>query len=103
MMNQKEAPMQDDERMHITGYGKLFVIIMALLILTGTTVAVSYVNLGFYNVPIALLIASTKSSLVLLFFMHLKYEGRAVKVSFLSTIAFLFIMISFIFWDVAFR
>jgi cytochrome c oxidase subunit IV len=100
-MNHGEKPMQED--MHVTGYGKLFVIILALLVLTGITVAVSYVNLGFYNVPIALFIASTKSSLVLLFFMHLKYEGRAIKVSFLSTIAFLFIMISFIFWDVAFR
>lgn len=102
-MNQGERPIQGDEGMHIAGYGRLFVILIALLILTGTTVAVSYVNLGFYNVPIALLIASTKSSLVLLFFMHLKYEGRAIKVSFLSTIAFLFIMISFTFWDVAFR
>ena len=102
-MDQEEKLIREDGRMHITGYGRLFVIILALLILTGITVAVSYVNLGFYNVPIALFIASTKSSLVLLFFMHLKYEGRAIKVSFLSTIAFLFIMISFIFWDVAFR
>lgn len=102
-MDQGEKQIQEDGCMHVTGYGKLFVIILALLVLTGITVAVSYVNLGFYNVPIALFIASTKSSLVLLFFMHLKYEGRAIQVSFLSTIAFLFIMISFIFWDVAFR
>jgi cytochrome c oxidase subunit IV len=99
-MNQEERPTQDA---HIMGYGKLFAIITVLLVLTGITVAVSYVNLGFYNVPIALLIATTKSSLVLLFFMHLKYEGRAITVSFLSTIAFLCIMISFTFWDVAFR
>jgi cytochrome c oxidase subunit IV len=100
-MNQEERPAQ--ENAHIMGYGKLFTIITVLLLLTATTVAVSYVNLGFYNVPIALLIATTKSSLVLLFFMHLKYEGRAITVSFLSTIAFLCIMISFTFWDVAFR
>ena len=100
-MNQGDKPIQED--LHIMGYGKLFVIIAALLVLTGITVAVSYVNLGFYNVPVALLIATVKSSLVLLFFMHLKYEGRAIMVSFLSTIAFLFIMISFTFWDVAFR
>jgi cytochrome c oxidase subunit IV len=102
-MDQGEKQIQEDGRLHVTGYSKLFVVILALLVLTGITVAVSYVNLGFYNVPIALLIASTKSSLVLLFFMHLKYEGKVIKVSFLSTIAFLFIMISFIFWDVAFR
>lgn len=102
-MDQEEKLIRGDGDLHITGYGRLFVIILSLLILTGITVAISYVNLGFYNVPIALFIASTKSSLVLLFFMHLKYEGRAIQISFLSTIAFLFIMISFIFWDVAFR
>ncbi len=102
-MDQEEKQIRDDGDLHITGYGRLFIIILALLVLTGITVAVSYVNLGFYNVPIALFIAATKSTLVLLFFMHLKYEGRAIQVSFLSTIAFLFIMISFIFWDVAFR
>jgi cytochrome c oxidase subunit IV len=100
-MNQEKKYMHDGS--HVMGYGKLLAIIAALLVLTGITVAVSYVNLGFYNVPIALLIATTKSSLVLLFFMHLKYEGLAIKVSFLSTIAFLCIMISFTFWDVAFR
>jgi len=100
-MKQEERPGPDDP--HVMGYGKLSAIIAALLVLTCITVAVSYVNLGFYNVPIALLIATAKSSLVLLFFMHLKYEGTAIKVSFLSTIAFLCIMISFTFWDVAFR
>jgi cytochrome c oxidase subunit IV len=102
-MSERDRPVPDDGQLHVTGYGKLLLIIAALLALTGVTVAVSYVNLGFYNVPIALLIATAKSSLVLLFFMHLKYEGTAIKVSFLSTIAFLCIMISFTFWDVAFR
>lgn len=102
-MSERDRRMPEDEQLHVMGYGKLLAIIAVLLALTGVTVAVSYVNLGFYNVPIALLIATTKSSLVLLFFMHLKYEGRAIKVSFLSTIAFLCIMISFTFWDVAFR
>jgi cytochrome c oxidase subunit IV len=102
-MSQRERNLPKNEQLHVMGYGKLLTIIAALLFLTGVTVAVSYVNLGFFNVPIALLIATTKSSLVLLFFMHLKYEGTAIKVSFLSTIAFLCIMISFTFWDVAFR
>ena len=56
-----------------------------------------------FNVPLTLAIASTKVSLVLLFFMHLKYEGRAITLSFIGTICFLAIMIGFIFWDVAFR
>ena len=55
------------------------------------------------NVPIALFVASSKATLVLLFFMHIKYEGMAIKVSFISTMVVLAVMISFTFWDVAFR
>jgi len=78
-------------------------VLAGLLMLTGITVGVSFINLGPFNVWVALLIASIKGSLVLMFFMHLKYESRVLIISFLGTIFFLTIMISFIFWDVAFR
>lgn len=84
-------------------YTKLALVLLVLLLLTGVTVGVSYLDMGIFNVPIALGIACLKVSFVLLFFMHLKYEGRAITISFLSTICFLAIMISFTFWDVAFR
>jgi cytochrome c oxidase subunit 4 len=76
---------------------------LALFVLTGITVGASYIDLGKFNVWVALGIASTKASLVLLIFMHLKFEGRALILSFLSTVFFLAIMIGFTFWDVAFR
>ncbi len=95
--------MDTHESQHITSYKVLGVVITSLLVLTGVTVAVSYVDMGFFNVPIALLIASVKATIVLLFFMHLKYEGKAIVISFTSTVIFLCIMISFTFWDVAFR
>ncbi|WP_163340675.1 cytochrome C oxidase subunit IV family protein [Desulfopila sp. IMCC35008] len=88
---------------HLMSYGKLALVLLVLLILTGVTVGISYLDMGILNVPIALTIACLKVSLVLLFFMHLKYEGKAITISFLSTIGFLAIMISFTFWDVAFR
>jgi len=50
----------------------------ALLLLTVVTVLVSYVDLGLWNVVVALLIASAKASLVALFFMHLKGESPLV-------------------------
>ncbi|MBM9513518.1 cytochrome C oxidase subunit IV family protein [Desulfogranum marinum] len=95
--------MQNDAPQHLMGYKTLAAVLAILLMLTGITVGVSYVDLGIMNVPLALGIASTKVTFVLLFFMHLKYEGKAIKVSFLCTIFFLAIMISFTFWDVAFR
>lgn len=88
---------------HMMSYTKLALVLLVLLVLTGVTVGVSYVDMGIFNVPIALSIACLKVSFVLLFFMHLKYEGKAITISFISTICFLAIMISFTFWDVAFR
>ncbi len=88
---------------HIISYKTLVLILSGLLVLTGITVGVSFIDLGWANVWVALLIASIKSSLVLMFFMHLKYESRVMVLSFLGTIFFLAIMISFTFWDVAFR
>ena len=89
--------------MHIASYRRLLTVLVALVALTGATVGASYVDLGALNVWIALLIASAKASLVLLYFMHIRKEGSLVVVSFLGTVLFLSIMISFTFWDVAFR
>ncbi|MCI5166265.1 MAG: caa(3)-type oxidase subunit 4 [Candidatus Electrothrix sp. GM3_4] len=92
-----------EENQHIISYKMLGSVLAALLVMTGITVAVSTVDLGVFNVPVALFVASTKATLVLLFFMHMKYESRVIIVSFLSAIIFLGIMISLIFFDVAFR
>ena len=88
---------------HLMSYKTLAMVLAALLLLTGVTVAASYINLGKFNVPVALGIACTKVTLVLLFFMHLKYENRVIIFSFIGTVTFLIIMIGFTFWDVAFR
>lgn len=92
-----------ESKPHIQSYGTLALVLGCLFILTGITVGASYVDLGRLNVWIALLIASLKGSLVLMFFMHLRYEGRVLVLSFLATIGFLAIMIGFTFWDIAFR
>jgi cytochrome c oxidase subunit 4 len=43
-----------------------------LLLLTATTVGAAFVNLGPFNPVVALLIATIKATLVVLFFMHVK-------------------------------
>lgn len=88
---------------HIFAYKTLVYVLLALLVLTGVTVGASFVNMGKLNVWVALGIASMKASLVLVIFMHLRFEGRALILSFLSTVFFLAIMIGFTFWDVGFR
>lgn len=61
---------------------KLYLLIGGiLLILTGTTAAVSYVDLGTFNAVVALAIACTKMALVVLFFMHVKYSSKLTRLT----------------------
>ena len=50
-----------------------FTVWAALMCLTVTTAAVSYLDLGALSIVVALIIATVKGSLVVLFFMHAKY------------------------------
>ena len=88
---------------HILTYKKLLRVLSILFILTVVTILASRFDLGWLNIWIALLIASAKSSLVLLYFMHLKYENKVFMATFLMTILFVAVFIGFMFWDVAFR
>jgi cytochrome c oxidase subunit 4 len=66
-------------------------IFAALMVLTGVTVAVAFVPLGAFNFPVAISIAITKATLVILFFMHAKYSSTLTKL-FVGT-AFFFLAI----------
>ncbi len=66
---------------HIVSPGVYLAICATLLVLTATTTAVSYVDLGEYNTVVALAIACTKMTLVVLFFMHIKYSSKLTKLT----------------------
>lgn len=57
---------------HRPGYYRVFA---ALMVLTAITVAVAYVDLGPWNLPVALLIATLKATLVVLIFMHVRHQS----------------------------
>ncbi|GAB6191643.1 cytochrome C oxidase subunit IV family protein [Desulfocastanea catecholica] len=95
--------MENQDKQHVLSFTQLGMVLAILLVLTGVTVGVSYIDVGFFNIPIALAIACTKVTFVLLFFMHLKYEGRVINISFISTVLVLVVLIGFTFWDVAYR
>jgi cytochrome c oxidase subunit 4 len=61
-----------------------------LLIMTGVTAAVAFVDLKWANPVIALFIACFKACIVVLFFMHAKYQSRLIKMTIGSGL-FLFI------------
>jgi len=52
-----------------------------LLVGTAITVGAAYVNLGVLNPVIALGIACTKAVIVILFFMHVKYQSNLIKMT----------------------
>jgi cytochrome c oxidase subunit 4 len=59
---------------HVVPLRVLFAVLGSLLVLTFLTVAATWVDFGRFAVWVALGIAVVKASLVLLFFMHLKYD-----------------------------
>ena len=87
------------EKPHIVPLSTYFSVAITLYILTAVTVMVAMVNLGGWNVAVALSIAAIKGSLVALIFMHLKYEKKILAVVFVGAIVFLAIFIIFTMFD----
>ena len=79
--------MSEDVHAHIRTYAKVGI---ALAVLTTITVGVSYID--FWGVPIAvvvaLVIAVTKGSLVVSFFMHLIEEKKMIYAALVLTAVF---------------
>ena len=61
---------------HIVPARTYYVIFLTLMVCTAITVAVAFVDLGALNTVVALAIAILKTTLVVLFFMHVKYSTR---------------------------
>ncbi len=73
---------------HVVPLKVLSGIFASLVMLTILTVAVSKVDLGEYNLVIALLIAVCKASLVVLFFMHMRWEKPFNGIVFIGCLIF---------------
>jgi cytochrome c oxidase subunit 4 len=67
---------------------------VALLVLTGVTTGIAFVDLGPLNTIVALVIATCKALLVVLIFMHVKYASdKLLKVVVISAVFFLFLLL----------
>jgi cytochrome c oxidase subunit 4 len=88
---------------HTIEYKTLSIILLMLLFLTLVTISITSIHLGPLTVTVALLIAGTKSYLVLTNFMHLKYESVLLRilVAMVFVLFALIILITFI--DYAYR
>ena len=66
---------------HIVTPMNYLMVFGTLLVFTGITVGAAYVDLGILNPVVALAIASFKACIVILFFMHVKYQSRLIKMT----------------------
>src|SRR5262249_53286811 len=74
---------------------RIYYAIFAILILcTGITVAVAFIDLGPLNVVAALTIAVFKAVLVVLFFMHVRYSPRLTWVVIIGAVFWLIILLT---------
>jgi cytochrome c oxidase subunit 4 len=86
-------------RLHVLSRGVLLGTAGALVALTATTVIASKIQLGSFNIVLALAIAGLKATLVALFFMHLKWEGRFQAVVFATALFFAVLFVGFVVFD----
>jgi cytochrome c oxidase subunit IV len=85
---------------HHSHVGRYLVVWGALLVLTLTTWALSRLHLpGGWSIFVALLIASGKGALVALFFMHLWDQAGANRLVFVTSLAFVALLILIILSD----
>lgn len=61
---------------HIVPRRTYYVIFGLLMVCTYLTVQVAYIDLGIFNTVVALGIAVFKATIVVLYFMHVKYSSR---------------------------
>ena len=88
---------------HIIPIQTYFKVFGALMLLTILTVLAAKIDLGSFNIFLAMLIAIIKSTLVLLFFMHLYYDNKTNLLFFLGSLLFLTIFITFTYFDIGYR
>jgi cytochrome c oxidase subunit 4 len=78
---------------HISPKSTYYGIFGLLMVFTAITVFVAFVDVGMLNFPVAIGIAITKATLVILFFMHVKYSSKLTK---------LFVAMAFFFMSILF-
>src|SRR5450432_3947867 len=88
---------------HIVPVKIYWAVFLTLLVMTGVTYGVAKIDLGSFNLVVALAIAIFKATLVVLFFMHVKYSTTLTKAIVASGFIFLVVMVFFTMCDLLTR
>jgi len=88
---------------HVVPDSVMILVWGALLILTFMTVAASVWFPGRVGIGVAMVVTPIKAALILMFFMHLKYEKPVFKWMFLVAVSILAIVMGLTFFDYSYR
>jgi cytochrome c oxidase subunit 4 len=84
---------------HIVPLRVYYTIFGVLMLCTYLTVQIAFFDLGAFNIVAALVIAVFKATLVILFFMHVKYSTRLTWVVVVGSVFWLGILLALMFSD----
>jgi cytochrome c oxidase subunit 4 len=84
---------------HVVSWRVYLAVFLALAVLTVVTVWVTGHDFGPFNLVVALGIAVTKATLVVLYFMHARYSERLTQLVIASSIAFFAILVFLLLTD----
>lgn len=91
------------QKAHAPLPSRVFILVWAaLLALTALTVGASVLFPGRVGVGVAMVVTPVKAALILMWFMHLKYEKPVFKFMFLSAMLILAIVMGLTFFDYSF-
>ena len=92
-----------EHKNHISSYKSQVLVLLTLLLLTVLTVTITSVHLGPYNTAAAMFIASVKAAIVLLYFMHLKFDEKIYRFMVTLVLAIYAVVIVITFFDYLYR
>ena len=84
---------------HISPVSLYITIFLALMVGTALTVGAAFVDLGQFNFAVAMAIATFKASLVVWYFMHVKYQSSLTKLTVATGLFFLAILLGMMMID----
>jgi cytochrome c oxidase subunit 4 len=93
----------EQDKPHLPPYALYVKIWVALVVLTVMTVSVSYLDMQKFTVFTALLIATVKATLVLLYFMHVRFEKPIFIYMIVAVLLVYAVFVFLTFSDYAFR
>jgi cytochrome c oxidase subunit 4 len=94
MSQENTLPAKHEGYVHVVPLPILGAVFAALLLFTVLTVWVTRFDLGSWNLIIAMAIATVKASLVVLYFMHLRYDNAFNALIFIAALVFVALFIS---------